>query len=295
MAVPLHSLATIRRGVRSFIEGTLRSPPDFFAHRGVPYAGSTVGTRFVVVGDIHGRFEELAEALDEARRRWGTVDFVLAVGDVEPNRDRKDQAGVVAPARHQKLGDFPLLVAGDIVLGAPLYFIAGNHDPYPTLDRAGPGEWAPGVWWLGRCGVTPIAEVTVAYLSGIYSPRLSELEQPYRRGPKQRTYWHRSELAQIIDATSHLHAPPDILLTHDWPAGVGTNRRGHPVGDPSLRQLVETLQPRVHACGHHHYDQQATIGNTRILCLAKPWVTPQHLRGVTAIERSPDGNLHILA
>ena len=111
-------------------------------------------TLFVIVGDIHGRFESLAEGLDEVRHRWGQFDFVLAVGDLEANRDRNDQMGVVVPGRYRKMGDFPRVVAGEIVLGAPLYFIAGNHDPFPMLDQTGPGEWAAGVWWLGRFGVT---------------------------------------------------------------------------------------------------------------------------------------------
>ncbi len=38
-----------------------------------------MGTRFALVGDIHGRFEVLADALDVARGRWGQFDFVLAV------------------------------------------------------------------------------------------------------------------------------------------------------------------------------------------------------------------------
>ena len=36
-----------------------------------------------MVGDIHGRFESLAEVLKEAGRRWVSFDFVLAVGDVD--------------------------------------------------------------------------------------------------------------------------------------------------------------------------------------------------------------------
>ena len=247
-----------------------------------------------MVGDIHGRFESLAEVLGEARRRWGRLEFVLAVGDVEPNRDRRDQAGVVAPGRYQKMGDFPRVVSKEITLGAPLYFIAGNHDPYPMLDRAGPGQWTAGVWWLGRWGVTIIGDVTIGFLSGIYSPRFSELPQPCRKGPKQRTYWHRSELTQLTHTAKRLDTPVDVLLTHDWPSEIGTDRYGNPVGDPSVRELVETLQPQVHACGHMHHDQQAKIGNTTIICLAKPHTKGRKLKGITAAERHRDGTLQIL-
>ncbi len=248
----------------------------------------------MIVGDIHSRFESLTESLDEVRHRWGQFDFVLAVGDLEANRDRNDQVGVVVPARYRKMGDFPKVVAGEIVLGATLYFIAGNHDPYPMLDRTGPGEWVLGVWWLGRFGVTRIADVTVGFLSGIYSPKFSELAEPSRRGPKQRTYWHRSELQQLIDTVGRVDGRLDVLLTHGWPSGVGTDRRGNPVGHPSLRDLVETVQPRVHACGHRHHDRQAMIGSTQVLCLAKPQTGPRGLRGIAVVERNQDRNLKVL-
>ena len=53
------------------------------------------------------RFEVLAEALDAARRRWGQFDFVLAAGDVEPNRGFEDHLGVVGPSRYRKVGVSP--------------------------------------------------------------------------------------------------------------------------------------------------------------------------------------------
>ena len=50
------------------------------------------------------RFEVLAEAFDAARRRWGPFVFVLAAGDVEPNRGFGDHLGVVVPSRYRKVG-----------------------------------------------------------------------------------------------------------------------------------------------------------------------------------------------
>ncbi|MDE0376213.1 MAG: metallophosphoesterase [bacterium] len=249
--------------------------------------------RYAIVGDIHGMFESLAATLESARGRWGRLDFVLAVGDVEPNRNGDDSRWVVGPERYRKLGDFPRVVNGEIRLGCSLYFIAGNHEPYTALERAGPGEWAPGVWWLGRSGVTIIKGVAVGYLSGIYSPKYSELPEPYRRGPKQKTYWHRSELAHLVHFAQHLPHRLDVLLTHDWPAGVGTDRRGRPVGDVSLRDLTAKLQPRVHACGHMHYDHRGQINNTQVVCLAKPSPGPE-LRGIVVVEHTTPAGLRIL-
>jgi len=251
-------------------------------------------TRFALVGDIHGNFEVLAEALDAARGRWGQLDVVLAVGDVEPNRGFEDHLGVVGPPRYRKVGDFPRILKGEIDLGVPLYFIAGNHDPYPALDEAGAGEWAPGVWWLGRWGITKIRDVNVGFLSGIYSPKYSDLLEPKRDHAKQRTYWHRSELEHLTRAARRYHGRVDVLLTHDWPSGAGTNRAGQPVGDPSMRQLVEKLRPRIHACGHMHYDHRARIGPTQVVCLARPHIASDGLYGVAVAERDRRGNLQIL-
>lgn len=253
-----------------------------------------MGNRFALVGDIHGNFEVLAETLEAARGRWGAFDFILAAGDVEPNRGYEDHLGVVGPSRYRKVGDFPRVASGDINLGAPLYFIAGNHDPYPALDQTGPGQWAPGAWWLGRWGITKIQKVNVGFLSGIYSPKYSDTPQPERNNAKQRTYWHRTELEQLIRAARRYHGGIDVLLTHDWPSDVGTNKAGIPVGDPYLRQLTLKLRPGIHACGHMHYDHQARIGPTQVLCLAKPRNTPDRLHGVAVAERDRRGNLRIL-
>ena len=253
-----------------------------------------MGTRFVIVGDIHGRFETLTEALDVARRRWGPIDFVLAVGDVEPNRDYDDHLGVVGPPRYRQVGDFPRVVSGELDLAAPLYFIAGNHDPYPALDQAGPGEWTPGVWWLGRFGITKIEDINVGYLSGIYSKKYTDDPDLKRNNAKQRIYWHRSEWEKLTRAARRFHGRVDVLLTHDWPSGIGTNREGKPVGDPSLRQLTERLRPRIHACGHMHHDHQAKIGPTQVVCLTKPANTHQGLQGIVAVERHHRGNLQVL-
>ena len=139
--------------------------------------------------------------------------------------------------------------------------------------------------------------MNVGFLSGIYSPKYSDTwePEPKRNDAKQRTYWHRSELEQLTRAARRYHGGIDVLLTHDWPSDVGTNQAGIPVGDPSLRQLALKLRPRIHACSHMHYDHQARIGPTQVVCLARPHNTPNRLHGVAVAERDRRGNLRILS
>ena len=162
------------------------------------------------------------------------------------------------------------------------------------MRTVGAGEWAPRVWWLGRWGITKVADVNVGYLSGTHSRKYSDLPEMRRSDPKQRIYWHQSELDQLTRSARRFHGRIDVLLTHDWPSGVGTNREGKPVGDPSVRQLTQTLRPRVHACGHMHHDHQSRIGATQVVCLAKPHATPNGVHGVAAVERIRKGQLRIL-
>lgn len=223
--------------------------------------------RFAVVGDIHGEYRLLAEVLAGVVADVGPLDFIVSVGDAEPNRSQEDAAGIHTPAKYRRLGEFPQVLSGEITLPAPFYFIGGNHDPWPALDAHGPGEWAPGFHFLGRGGGAEVQGVTLAFLSGVYSPKVSEGVSP-REGKRRATYWTPGDVSNALWEGR----PPegrglDILVTHEWPSGIGTDRHGVPAGRPEVRRLVEELRPRFHVCGHMHHCLQAEIGPTQVLCL----------------------------
>ena len=222
--------------------------------------------RVLVVGDVHGEFELLAEWAAAVRRAHGPLDAILAVGDVEPNRDEVDAAGVHGPAKYRKLGDFPLVHEGLLDLGAPLYFIGGNHEPWPALDEAGPGWWSGAAYFLGRAGVADVAGLRVAFLSGIHSPRITDVPDARRDTIRERTYYTATELRQVSRA-GRAAGRVDLLLTHDWPSGIIEQDDGTSVGRPELRALSELLRPRWHFCGHMHYRHAAAIGPTEVVCL----------------------------
>ncbi|MCX4469262.1 metallophosphoesterase [Micromonospora sp. NBC_01655] len=243
--------------------------------------------RVLVVGDVHGEFELLAGWSAAVGEALGPLDAILAVGDVEPNRDETDAAGVHGPAKYRRVGDFPLLVEGLLDLGAPLHFIGGNHEPWPALDAAGPGRWSEGVHFLGRAGVTEVAGLRVAFLSGIHSPRITDVPRARRDTARERTYYTAEEVHQVSRAARRAGAV-DVLLTHDWPAGLTGPRRNGPVGRAELRTLCERLRPRWHFCGHMHDRHRGAIGPTEIVCLGHIRSGPQ---AFAVIEREPDGRL----
>jgi lariat debranching enzyme len=214
----------------------------------------------LAVGDIHGHWEIVAHHAAAARKIYGRLDGVISVGDAQAFRNETEVRGLHCPPKYRTIGDFPRALTGEINIGAPVWFIGGNHEPWPALDAAGAGEWAPGVTFLGRAGVTEILGLNVAFLSGIYSPRVSEGSAQGRVSVKERTYWVREEL----DLVAGTEAPVDVLITHDWPAGIGTDRQGSATGHPDVARLTTTLRPEIHLCGHMHHRLTADLEGVRV-------------------------------
>lgn len=222
---------------------------------------------FAAVGDVHGKQRLLVERVSAWEAATGqAIDFVLGVGDFEPHRDEADLATKTGPAKFRELGDFPDFVAGRARFPWPLYFIAGNHEPFgylETIPRG--GEVAPNCTYLGRAGCRTIAGLRVAYLSGIHSPKAFGDERPsaaqLRRGQswKAATYFNRKDVEAVL-----AWGRADVLVVHDWPAGavsaanVAAHDRAHRtparlVGNPWARTLVDELRPRLVLAGHMHY------------------------------------------
>nr|BFE77812.1 hypothetical protein GCM10020093_004130 [Planobispora longispora] len=173
---------------------------------------------------------------------------------------------------------------GAIDLGAPLYFIGGNHEPWPALDDAGPGRWGGVARFLGRSGVGEVAGLRVAFLSGIYAARVTDAPAPAGRRPRTAptTRGRRwSGWASPRSGRGRRHpADPRLALGHRRP------RLGAHVGRPELRALCERVRPRWHFCGHMHRPHRASIGPAEVVCLA-------HIRSgyaaLAVIEREAAG------
>lgn len=219
-----------------------------------------------VVGDVHGRWTELASQLELARGFLDGPDeleAVFQVGDAEPTLGEGQLQEVFAKPDRHRLGDFHRVASGEIALPAPLFFIGGNHEPWRTLDRngglvRGGGPIAPGVHFLGRSGVVEVAGMRVAFLSGIRRPDGPTLPTPQARdaleSPREDGYFVQEELDELRGASS-----PDLLLTHDWPAGSDFVHKTAWAGDEEIAQVVRRLRPIASFHGHLHRRQDFDI------------------------------------
>lgn len=243
-------------------------------------AGGTPAKNIAILGDVHGGFHHAIRLLRQAERRFGIgIDLVLQVGDLEPHRDEADVATMSAPSRYRELGDFYEFHRGAARFPWPMWFIGGNHEPWPFLDGVGAGEVAPGVRFIGRAGVVEVCGLRIAGLSGIYREELYGLKRSEMPGRPKGWIGFCAEEVERLAAEER----PDVLLLHEWPAGVlreedrawmageldgETKRRGGEVGNEMGRLLVEMLKPGLVGCGHMHLPYRGQIGESAICCVA---------------------------
>ncbi|MGH2543604.1 MAG: metallophosphoesterase [Ardenticatenaceae bacterium] len=211
---------------------------------------------FAAAGDIHGDHAALVARLDETIERLGApLDFILHVGDFEPVRDESDLLTMSGPDQRRQLGSFHRVLSGELRYPAEVLFIGGNHEPYAWLEEfPDGGEIAPGIYYMGRASVIVRADLRIAGLTGIHSPKRYDLPMPAnwterKTTLKEPTYFRKPHVDKLLAA-----GPVDILLTHDWPSG-----HFGPFGNWPTRALLDTLQPRLHLAGHIHRPARKTI------------------------------------
>jgi len=223
----------------------------------------TSEVRFVALGDVHGSFDQAAKLIAAGRRSLGgKLNAVLCVGDLEANRNARDAAGVATGRGHKRwVGEFPKVLSGDIVLGAPLWFIGGDHEPWATLDSRGPGEIYPGLNFLGRAGVRDVAGLRVGFLSGIRGSA-SGGDLFSRMGRDERACYVEVELIALARGLERAGGV-DVMITHDWPTGMLPD-----VGSADVRQILDIAQAKLHICGHRHMRRSELFGATNTEALA---------------------------
>ena len=80
-------------------------------------------------------------------------------------------------------------------------------------------------------------------------------------------------MREEVDACKQL-LDVDILMTHEAPrpfivsddAPRGRTRR-RDAGKPAINELLATLRPRLHLCGHHHRFVESEFEGVRSVCI----------------------------
>ena len=231
------------------------------------------------VADIHGNFDALTRAMD----RHPDVPLWICVGDVA-----------------SRTGSYP-------APPRPLFWIKGNNEDFERIAAWEAGEaQPPNLHYIRNGTAIDVGSLRVAGLGGTFAPKWFEAHAADlahgRRAlstgtPRRRSY---SALEKRDDKRRHFVrdeaeackqlAPIDILMTHEAarPFIVVEDpldsldealARGRPLdsparkprrfdaGKPVINEVLATLQPRLHLCGHHHRFSETIREGVRSVCI----------------------------
>ena len=199
------------------------------------------------LADIHGNFDAMAQAIGRHRE----VPFWICVGDVA-----------------SRSGAYPQP-------GAPVYWIKGNNEDFDKIAAWERGDPQPPNLHFIRNGTSvDVQGVRLAGLGGTFAPTWFDTpasELPHMRPSDDKRRHFVREEAEACKRLDHV----DILLTHeaarpfilvDDPApGVRPRRRD--AGKPAINDVLATLKPRLHLCGHHHRFVETEREGVRSVCI----------------------------
>ena len=197
------------------------------------------------LADIHGNFDAMLGAM----QRHTDVPFWLCVGDVA-----------------SRTGAYPQPPA-------PLYWIKGNNEDFDSI-----AAWEAGRDTVENLHLIPngtsrsVGPLTVAGLGGTYAPTWYETpvgELPHKPRDDKRRHFVREQ----VEACKRMRGI-DILMTHeaarpfvvvDEVEGRRPFRRD--AGKPAINDVLASMKPRLHLCGHHHRFVETVREGVRSVCI----------------------------
>jgi uncharacterized protein len=198
------------------------------------------------LADIHGNFDAMRGAME----RHADVPFWLCVGDVA-----------------SRTGEYP-------DPPAPLYWIKGNNEDFERI-----AAWEAGRDMVGNLHLIPngtsrtVGPLTVAGLGGTYAPTWYETPAP-QLPHKPRDDKRRHFVREQVEACKRMRGI-DILMTHeaarpfvivDEPKE-GRKPLRRDAGKPAINDVLASMKPRLHLCGHHHRFVETVREGVRSVCI----------------------------
>lgn len=231
--------------------------------------------RVLIIGDVHGQFQRLAESLRQAQADF-RVAAAIQVGDFGFHKK------LIAQAREERLR-----------FAVPLHVIDGNHEDHSWLrgallageDRAWRHEL--NLIYQPRPSVAQLGSTTVGFLGGALHADRPQQHNWLSGSPNYISRRVRQEAAALFNQHR-----PDLIVTHSCPSRIGIGMRGshemqpgisahitaagfdagppEDCGEAELSRLWRELagRPLAWVYGHFHRAHLATVQGTRFVCVS---------------------------
>ena len=210
-----------------------------------PVAGGRSPMIIGAVADIHGNFE----ALSRAMLRHPEVPHWICVGDLA-----------------SRTGAYP-------EPPQPLFWIKGNNEDFDRIaEWTRGGEQPRNLRYIRNGTAVMVGPLRVAGLGGTFAPTWFETPAanlPHTPRDDKRRHFVRAE----VEACKRLTGI-DILMTHEAARpfilvdeGTGARPRRRDAGKPAINDVLATLAPRLHLCGHHHRFVETVREGVQSVCI----------------------------
>lgn len=197
------------------------------------------------IADIHGNFD----AVRRAMTRHADVPLWVCVGDVASST-----------------GAYP-------EPPAPLYWIKGNNEQFDRIaDWEAGGDAPRNLFYIKNGTAVRVGPLVVAGVGGTYAPKWYDtpaVQLPHTPKDDKRRHFVRDE----IEACKRLRGV-DILMTHEAPRPFIVSEDGDSrpakrwdAGKRPINELLATVKPRLHLCGHHHRFTETDREGVRSVCI----------------------------
>ena len=205
------------------------------------------------VADIHGNFDALTQAME----RHPDVPLWICVGDLA-----------------SRTGAYP-------TPPRLLFWIKGNNEDFERIAAWEAGEPQPhNLHYIRNGTAADVGDLRVAGLGGTFAPkwfdaRAEDLahgrrDSPVEKRDDKRRHFVREEaeackqLASIDILMTHEAARPFIVVEEPSP---GRKGRRMDAGKPAINDVLATLKPRLHLCGHHHRFSETVREGVPSVCI----------------------------
>jgi len=198
------------------------------------------------LADIHGNFD----AMHAAMERHPDVPFWLCVGDVA-----------------SRTGAYP-------EPPVPLYWIKGNNEDFDRIAAWEAGrDRIANLHFIPNAAFAEVGGLKVAGLGGTYAP--TWFETPAARLPaKRRDDKRRHFVREEVEACKQMRGV-DILMTHEAARPFvivdelkeGRRPLRRDAGKPAINDVLASMKPRLHLCGHHHRFVETVREGVRSVCI----------------------------
>jgi Icc-related predicted phosphoesterase len=156
----------------------------------------------------------------------------------------------------------------------PFYWIKGNNEDFDRIAAWQEGrDPVPNLHFIPNGTSAMVGPLTVAGLGGTYAPTWFDspaAQLPGKRRDDKRRHFVREEVEACkrmrgIDVfMTHEAARPFVIVDEPKP---GRKPLRRDAGKPAVNDVLASMQPRLHLCGHHHRFVETVREGVRSVCI----------------------------